>query len=269
MPEVDLKAAVEEGETPEPEIEEVEAPNYTVEQLEEAKAMGYRDDRDKLPEGKKFVGPVEYMERNPLYKKLKVLEGNFSQLNTHYQKVSEMEFKKAEKEFESKLKTLKAEKVTALDDADHKRVVEIDEEIRATEKPVEAKAGNSQEFESWIKDNDWFNTNKFLQVQAQIVGERLSYDMQGKELLDAVKDHLKRAHPEEFTNSNRSKAAAVESGSNVRKLNGKKPSSKDLTADEATVYKNFKRMGTFTGKTEDESRSMEQKYFEEVIATRE
>jgi len=263
---VDLVAAVEAGEIeaqaePEPEVIE---PTWSSEEAQEAEAMGWipPERAKKLPEGKEYVGPVEYMERNPLYRQMKEMKESFSQLQNHYQKVSEIEHKKAEKEFEDKLDKLKAEKVEALDNADHSRVVEIDEEIRTTEKPKEEKSDNG-DFRTWVGENKWYEDDSFLRTEADLIGGQLySEDLVGVPLFDAVKKHLKQKYPDKFKNPAREKAAAVEGGTQQPVKRSKGASEKDLTADERTIYKNFKVMGVF--KEEGSS----QKYLEEVIALR-
>ncbi|MDY6959498.1 MAG: hypothetical protein SVK08_10110, partial [Halobacteriota archaeon] len=73
---VDLVAAVEGGdkgeEQAEAQVNEVEV-TWSPEEASEAEAMGWipPERAKKLPEGKEYVGPVEYMERNPLYRQMK------------------------------------------------------------------------------------------------------------------------------------------------------------------------------------------------------
>jgi len=261
---VDLKAAVEEEINDVKEEKTVVDQDWTDEQAGEAEAMGWipPERAGKLPEGKNYIGPVEFMERNPLYSKMKQLESSFSQLNTHYQNVSEIEHKKAEKEFEQRISQLKEEKVQALDDADHKRVVEIDEEIRTTEKPVEA-SGEDPLFIQWKEKNDWYEKDRFLQVEADDIGGRLiSKDLYGVKLFDAVKDHLKQKYPDKFSNPNRGKPSDVEGGTHRQVKKSKTVTETELTADERTIFNNFDRMGVFSVE------GSRQKYLDEVIALR-
>lgn len=253
---VDLKAAVEAGEK-EPKIEVT----WTPEQLEEAKAMGYNDDPERLPEGKKFVGPVDYMERNPLYKKVKAMESTLSSVMAHNEKVNASNLKKAEADYKTQIDSLMAEKVQALDDDDHKKVVAIDEEIRTTEKPE--KQVDNTILQDWVKDNPWYDDDSFLKVEATRIGEILySETLFGRPLLDAVKEHLKQAHPDRFKNPNRKKPASVEGGGNGNAPSVDKASAKDLTAEETVQYRNWKNMGIFKEK------GAEQKYLNDVIEMR-
>lgn len=256
MEDVDLKAAVEAGE----EEAKVEV-TWTPEQLEEAKAMGYKDDPQRLPEGKKFVGPVEYMERNPLFGRMKEMEKTLSSVMAHNEKVNASNLKKAKEDYDGKIQSLLTEKVQALDDDDHKKVVAIDEEIRTTEKP-ENPEGN-QAFKDWIKDNSWYKDDRFLRVEADKVGEVLiSEQLNGRPLLDEIKVHLKELYPNKFKNPNRKKPASVEEGGNGNTPSGGKASAKDLTAEETAQYQNWKHMGIFTEK------GAEEKYLNDVIEMR-
>lgn len=268
---VDLRAAVEEGmkeeiqeEVPSQEVELSIVPDWSPEEAEEAEAMGWipPDRSKKLPEGKKFVGPKEFMERNPLYGKLKQLETSMGQLTEHYQKVSEMERSKAEKEFKAEIARLKAEKVEALDNADHARVVEIDEEIQNVKKPEDEAPKSDPVFDNWVKENKWYEEDKFLQIEATKVGELLYSDkLYGKPLLEAVKNHLKEAYPDKFKNTNREKPSAVEGGTN-KPSKAKTPSINDLTADERKIFDNFQMSGILKTDAEIE------KYVKEAIALR-
>jgi len=262
---VDLRAAVEAGE-PEakPDVVEVKQ-DWSAEEAQEAEAMGWipPERAKKLPEGKSYVGPKEFMERNPLYRQMKDLKTSFGQLEGHYQKVAEKNQKEEKAAYEAKIEALESEKITALDEANHKRVGEIDKELRTTEKPVEQKNTDST-LKDWVSDgNDWYEKDSFLQLEADLIGERLYSDtLYGKDLLNEVKGHLKQKYPEKFSNPNRERPSAVEGSTNAPGPKSKTTSAKDLTKDEKAVFSNFKNMGVFSAE------GSEQKYLNEVIALR-
>lgn len=268
---VDLREAVESGQIPnegtiiEEESTEIEQ-NWSDDEALEAEAMGWipPDRSKKLPEGKKFVGPKEFMERNPLYKKMKSLESTVGQLNSHHHRVLENEQKKAEKTYHAEIERLKAEKVTALDEGDNKRVVEIDEEIRTTDKP-EVKPEADPVFDAWTNENSWYTEDKFLSVEADNIAEKyLAKGLRGRELLDATAEHIKTAYKDRFKPEKRDRPAAVEADTRGGQRSSSKSSSeKDLTLDEREVFKNFERMGVFK---DDKEVS---KYIKEVIDLRE
>lgn len=233
---------------------------WTPEQAAEAESIGWipPERSQKMPEGKKFLGPQEFMERNPLYKQMQELKTNFNELNSHYQKVAVSEREKATKEFEGKIKDLESEKLVALDEADHARVIAIDKELRQTEAPKE-----DVYFDNWIKGNSWYNEDKFLSVEADKVAEIYGgKGIQGEELYNAVTDHIKQLYPAKFENKKRTEPSLVESG-------GNKPPSKpslsatSFTSDEKIVYNNFKRMGIF------DKKGSEAEYIKQVLELRE
>jgi len=190
--------------------------NWTQEQADEAETMGWipPERSKKMPEGKKYIGPQEYMERNPLYKRMKDMESTLSEVMTHNSKVNADNLEKQKTEFQRKISALEAEKLQALNEADHEKVIAIDKELRTVEAPKE---NGDPMFDNWVKDNAWYNDNKFLSVEADIVGEKYArMGMQGDELYKAVTAHIRKSYPDEFTNPNRSKASPVESGSKTQ-----------------------------------------------------
>lgn len=267
--EVDLRSDVESGQIKE-EGTIIEGESTEIEQTwsdseaTEAEQMGWipPDRSKKLPEGKTFVGPKEFMERNPLYKKMKNLENTVGQLNSHHQRVLENEKKKAEQHYKADIERLKAEKITALDEGDNKRVVEIDEEIRTTEKP-EATPESDPIFDNWTKNNSWYAKDKFLAVQAdQIAQKYISEGIYGQEMLEKMAGDIKEGFPDRFE-TKKPRPAAVESDTRgVNRSSSKNLSEKDLTLDEREVFKNFDRMGVFA---DDKAKA---KYLKEVVDLR-
>jgi len=230
----------------------------------EAEAMGWipPDRSKKLPEGKKFVGPKEYMERNPLYSKMKTLESSIGELTEHYQRVSEKDRKAAEDKYEAQITALKAKKVEAMDEGDHKAVVDIDEAIRTTEKPKEEPKGDPV-FDKWVASNSWYTDNQYLSVQADLIAEKyVGKGLRGKAVLDATEEHMKKAYPDQFK-TERDRPSAVEGDTRgAPRKTSDELSEKDLTADERTIYRKFERLGAFPKDTD------KQKYFKDAIDLR-
>lgn len=225
---------------------------WSDEQANEAEAMGWipPERSKKMPNGKKFVGPQEFMERNPLYNRVKDMESTLSQVMAHNSKVNASNLEKQKTDYETRINSLEAAKLQALNEADHERVIEIDKKLRTEEPP---KDDDDPMFASWVKNNAWYKDNKFLAIEADIIGEKYArMGMQGDELYKAVTEHVKKVHPDEFSNPNRSKPSSVESGSNAP-TKKESASVSGLTADEKTVYSNFKRMGIFSEKGAEEA----------------
>lgn len=240
----------------------------TPEQIEEAQAQGWQEDfeGDNKKSAAEFIHDGKFFkEIGELKSKNKKLSQSFDQLTTHYEKVRESDLKKAESDYQEKIEQLKSDKVQALDEGDNRRVVEIDEQIRTTEKPVVEKiAQANNDFNDWVKTNEWYDDSEFLRVEADSIGQQY-YDSgkRGAQLFTAIEKHIKRKYPNEFENENRSRPASVEGGSNgtTKPVSGK-VSIKDLTREERQVFERFKSNGIF--KTDKSV----QTYLEQVMEVR-
>lgn len=236
-------------------------------QIKEAQAQGWQADYDgdNKKTAAEFIHDGRFFKQiNELKTQNSSLQKSFEQMKGHYEKVRVSDLKKAEADYSEKIDSLKAEKVTALDEGDNHRVVEIDEQIRTAVKPVDEPVVGNPEFDSWIDDNKWYETSTFLQIEADKVGEfYYGKGLRGKELYNAIGDHVQELHPDKFTNQKRNKPAAVEGDTprSAKPTNGK-VSEKDLTANEREVFRNFKANGVF--KNDEDV----QTYFRQVMEIR-
>jgi len=244
--------------------------NDTAEQIKEAEGQGWQADF----EGENKKTAAEFIHDGRFFKQIDELKSknsslqkSFEQMKGHYEKVRVSDLKKAEADYSDKIESLKAEKVTALDEGDNSRVVEIDEQIRTAVKPSEQtpdKPQSNPEFDTWVSENKWYDDSVFLQIEADKVGEfYYGKGLRGKELFNAIGDHVQELHPDKFTNQKRNKPAAVEGDTPGRaKPSTGKASEKDLTANEREVFRNFKANGVF--KTDEDV----QTYFQQVMEIR-
>jgi len=239
----------------------------TAEDIKTAESQGWHSDY----EGDNKKSAAEFLHDGNFYKEIKDLKtkntelrSSFNKLTDHYEKVRASDQQKAEAEYQNKIDFLKREKVTALDEGDNVRVVEIDEQIRTAPKPAKERVSGNPAFESWNKDNPWYGSSTFLRVEADKLGEHYySQGLRGRELFDAIGDHVQQLHPEKFTNQKRAKASTVESATpGGTRTTGKKVSEKELTKDEREVFKTFKATGIF--KTDEDI----QTYLKQVMEVR-
>lgn len=238
----------------------------TAEDIAQAEIEGWQADfdGDNKKTAKEFIHDGSFFKKIDEQKEeIKQLKDSMGQLTGHYEKVMATERKKSEVEYSRRIDELKAAKVEALDEGDNKRVVDIDEEIRTTEKPVNEPQTN-EAFDQWVKDNPWYSSDMTLQIESDRYGEIFfNKGLRGRELYDAVGSHVKEIFSDKFTNSKRNKAPSVEGGSNVPTGTTKgKVVEKDLTSDERQVFNNFKTMKIFKNKDD------EQKYLREVLEVR-
>ncbi len=242
----------------------------TAEQIKEAETQGWQADfeGDNKKTAAEFIHDGKFFEQiNELKSKNIKLQSSFEQLQGHYEKVRAHDLKKSEQDYREKIEQLKSDKVTALDEGDNSRVVEIDEQIRTAVKPsdqIPDKPIANPEFDAWVSENPWYESSTFLQIEADKVGEfYYGKGLRGKELYTAIGGHVEKLHPDEFTNTKRNKPAAVEGDTpSAGKPAKGKASEKDLTANEREVFRNFKANGVF--KTDEDV----QTYFRQVMEVR-
>lgn len=147
------------------------------------------------------------------------------------------EFRKFHNETEARaykraIEELKQLKVTAIEQGDGSKVVEIDDQIaqlkEAQQKPVvQAKQEVDQvnkEYLDWLPNNRWYIEDRELQELADDFGDvvkKNNPNLVGKAFLDEVTKRVKRAAPDKFENPARSNSTVATSSDN-RVAGGKK-----------------------------------------------
>lgn len=167
------------------EVEEImDTPEYS-EVEQKAMAAGWKP-KDQLEETKEFISADEFLRRGELFDKIKALKDEIHHLKAdlgavvqHHTQVKETEFKRA-------VEYLKAEKKQALDEGDHDRVIEIDDQLaevkeaqRLSRNNVDVSRNNPQiqamqeTFVNWVDENGWYNQDEELHDYADSIGLRL------------------------------------------------------------------------------------------------
>lgn len=238
---------------------------------QEALDAGWNPDREKVEKaGKDFVSAKEYLGKGSLFKKIKdqrqridQLETTMGQVTAHNQKVAAKDRDKLVKEYESTITRLEAEKLRAMDDGEHQKVVEIDRELRETP-PPKVDDHFTEVLGKFQTENDWYGRNSEMSEYADTMG--LGYNNKHPEatpeqIFEYVSAETRLRFPKHFENPERSKPTTVESDT-LNAPAGKSFGVKDMTADERQVHANFKREGLF--KTDSD----EQTYFDQVAELR-
>lgn len=191
----------------------------------------------------------EFLDRGELFKKIedqnrtiKEFKKSLQDLQSHHAKVRETEYRRA-------LESLKAQKLTALEEGDAAAVVALDDRIdlvreeqtrlRETPQP-QVDTSPNPEFTSWMGRNKWYETEAAMKAYADTVGRELY--LRGTEPAEALKEverKVKTEFPHKFRNPNRDKQAAVESSSG--KGSGKGSDSYQLSDEERRVMQRFVR----------------------------
>ncbi len=217
----------------------------------------------------KWRSAEEFLDRGELFSKIDEVkrraersEQALEALKKHHKVVKETEFKRA-------LNYLKQEKIAALENGDHARAVEIDDEISEVkvaqqqavqefDQPQPEPQAPNPHVVAWMNRNSWYNTNKAMKVFADTVAQEIAMagERNPTKILDEVERQVKKEFAEKFNNPNRDKPGVVEGGSNKGKSNAR--DTVQLTDEETQVMRKLVRHGVMT----------EKEYRDEIKATR-
>ena len=195
-----------------------------------------------------FVPAKEYVEREPLYKALhkanreiKKMKETLSTFKEHYTKV-EINAKQVA------IKELQAQLNTASEERDIGKALEIKDKI--TELSTETKAverdSNTNDYDSWIVDNKWYETDKALKTAATGIGFGLNQehpDWPMPKIYEEVTKIVKETFPDKFINPNKGKVNKVTSGNKtINDEDGTKRSLPSFSQLPEEARKNYRRL---------------------------
>lgn len=227
-----------------------ETPKYTEAELS-AVEKGWSPDG---VEGKKNLTADEFLDRQTLYDDIhslkrqnKRLQGDIENINKYQKDIRADERKKV-------VEDLKHQKKEALDDEDHHRVIEIDEQLAderdKAKADVKQESKPNEDFESWVTSNSWYNDDKELREDADIYGEiywTKHPNTSREDVYTEVAKYIKRSHADKFSNNRRDSPAAVEGGTTPRQPRSKtKFTVKDLDVESRSVMKTILRTSNMT-----------------------
>ena len=173
------------------------------------------------------------------------------------------------REYDRAVADLKAKQFAAVKEGDAEEWQKLEDEKDKLPKPDQIKfeattaPATQPEYEEWQAENDWYQKDEQMTLFADAYGDNLSKNnknLKYSEFLKMVEDETRRAFPHKFTNPNRARAAAVDTGDtrSVTTDSGKKKTYNDLPAEAKAQCNKWVKDGTFK-KPEDYVKS----YFEE------
>lgn len=249
----------------EPEHEQ-QSPEQSPAELE-AREQGWvpKDEFD-TASGRKWYDAEEFLRRGELFgkiesqnKELKSIRATLDQFKNHHKKVQETAYKKA-------LADLRAAKKDALIEGDPDKVIEVDEQIQEVreqqanlERTESAPAPQEEHpvFVNWRNENSWYDNTKKMKLWADARGAELGREgYSPPEVLARISKEAREEFPERFTNANRNKPGAVESGT---QRGGKSATEAyQPSAIEKSMARKFVQQGLFKNEQEyyNELRSM-------------
>ncbi len=203
-------------------LEQVTAPEPTQAELD-ARDQGWVPKDEFNGDEHKWVDAGEFLRRGELFgkiesqnKEIKAIRETLAQFKDHHSKVQERAYKQA-------LADLKEKKKEALIDGNADLVVEVDEQIddvkRAQERienppaPQQDEGALHPQFVAFKQKNTWYESSKPMRAWADVRGLELRDSGKSpNEVLAIVEREVREEFPQRFTNPNRAKANAVESG---------------------------------------------------------
>lgn len=206
----------------------------------------------------KWVDAGEFLRRGELFKKiedqskeLKDVRRALADMAKLHEQVREVEYKRA-------LETLRRQRKEAMAEGDVDAVDLIEEKMDAVKEeqqnlknnpaiklPEETSGTQHPEFQAWLAQNSWYNTNEPMKAYADTLGTKLRAEGHSPSVvLKRVAEAVREEFPKRFTNVNRTKPGAVESGST--RTNRESNSDITLTDEERRIMNRFVRQGALT-----------------------
>lgn len=163
---------------------------------------------DPKNEGKKWRSAEDFMDRKPLFDKIESQGRELKEVKRALQHLGQQSAKIEELAYRKALEELKAQKVQALEEDDHAKVVQIDESIQElkNQKPVPQPVQPvNPEFEKWVSDNKWYATDEDMRAVADGIGMSLARKggMTPEEIMVKVTERIKEIYPAKFGRATR------------------------------------------------------------------
>lgn len=163
---------------------------------------------DPKNEGKRWRSAEDFMDRKPLFDKIEAQSRELKEVKRALQHLGQQSSKIEEMAYKKAMEELKAEKVRALEEDNHEKVVEIDESILElkNQRPVpQPNAPVNPEFEKWVNDNKWYAQDEEMRAVADGIG--MSLARQGgrtpEEIMAKVTEKMKDLYPAKFGRTTR------------------------------------------------------------------
>lgn len=247
--------------TPPPEeIEEGSEQANPVEAL--AEEMGWRPKENFNGDEADFVGAAQYIRKGQdiqdgMRKSLKDQKQQLSDMSvslTELKQHNERVFKAEVGQLKKELNDLTHQKKAAIQDGNVPLVDELDEQIDTVKEsmvpPEKVVTANPEggDFDDWVKDNDWYNSDKEMATYADSVAD----SHKGAPFVRVaalVSRRVKEMFPDKFPaprTNNAPNASRVEAGG--RRATAGKFTKSDLSDSQKSIMQQFVRQGIMTEK---------------------
>lgn len=249
-------------EQPNAEAAPVETPEVDEDTLKEAKRQGWVPQEEYEGPADKWVDADTFVKKGREINAILRKDNEFLKREVAEMKSTMLEFKKfhAETEkraYERAMQDLREQKKEAISQGDGDRVLEIDDaidELKEKRQEVsETKAAPYQQpdatFVEWSSENQWYVNDTELKAEADLIGQAIKArqpNLIGKDFLNEVAKRVKKMYPEKFTNTNRGRPSAVETGSPAPARGKVGKTFNDLPAEAKAACQKFEKSGLLT-----------------------
>lgn len=206
-------------------------------------------------EGKRNLTPEEFVDRKKLYDDLHKVKSMNKRLQKDMENVTKYQERIREDERKKVMAELKTAKAEAMAEEDYGKVADIDEQIleereSAKQEKLESSSKVNEDFDTWVSDNSWYQTDSDLKAEADVYGETYwarNPTKSREDVYEAVSKFVKKAYPEKFGNEKRTAPNAVEGKTQPTASKAKsKFSAKDLPEEERQMMRTILRTSNLT-----------------------
>lgn len=220
------------------------APEITAVQ-QTALSQGWKPKEEFEGDAAEWVDYPEFVRRGELFGAIKESKKEVKELRKTLMELSEHHRKTLEAERKNVIEDLKKNKVEALREGEHEKVVEIDEQIAAArEVPTESVKNATPVFDKWVLDNPWYQEDKALRAFANGLVQELKEENPSigiQEVFEKITAETKQQFPHKFQ---KKVSNVLSGGKGNSSLSGGTFSISDLTPVEKQLHDRFVRMGT-------------------------
>lgn len=171
----------------------------------------------------KWVDAAEFLRRGELFKKIEDQSKQLKDVRKALADMAKLHSQVREVEYKRALDSLKQQRKDALADGDVETFTAVEEKMELVKEqqealknapaPVQEVEQAHPAFQAWVSQNSWYNTNEPMRAFADTLGAQLSRAGNSPdEVLKKVAVAVREEFPKRFTNPNRDKPGAVESG---------------------------------------------------------
>ena len=207
----------------------------------------------------KWVDAGEFLRRGELFKKIEDQSKQLKDVKKALADMAKLHSQVREVEYKRALESLKQQRKEALAEGDVETFTAVEEKmelvkeqqdaLRNTPPPVQetSDGANHPAFQAWVAQNSWYNNNEPMRAFADTLGAQLTRAGNSPdEVLKKVAIAVREEFPKRFTNPNRDKPGAVESG----QARGRSTGGFVLTDEERQIMNRFIRTGAIKDEKE-------------------